>query len=249
MDRLKPVGRRAPLALRAAFLGMAGLTLGGCAMYGDGYGYTGVSVGVGYGDGYYDPYYDDPYYDGYHYGWYDDYYYPGAGYYVYDRRGYRHRWNDHHRRYWQERRSGVRAMVRENWGGYSRGEDGYYRDQRRNRARDGMTERRAGEYRDRRGEAGHESRQDKRDRGFASDAIREAARKARQSQRSGQRATSETPRRQPQAQRPVAPAVQKRSDAPAIASPRPARPAPKRARPAPRNAPVKDSKGRSTSVE
>ena len=74
------------------------LALGGC--YDDGYGYGGVSVGYGH-PGYYG--YGDPYY-GHDYGWYDGFYYPGGGYYIYDRKGHRHRWNDHHRRHWEGRR-------------------------------------------------------------------------------------------------------------------------------------------------
>jgi hypothetical protein len=75
---------------------ISALALGGCAY--DGYG----GVNVGYGPGYYDDY-SGPY--GYApYGWYDGYYYPGSGYWLYDRGGTRHRWSDHQRRYWEQRR-------------------------------------------------------------------------------------------------------------------------------------------------
>lgn len=82
-----------PRALATVLAGL--LTLGGCSAYDDGYGYGGVSLG--YGSGYHDPWYYD------RYGWYDGFYYPGSGYYVYDRYGKRHRWNNHHRHYWQSR--------------------------------------------------------------------------------------------------------------------------------------------------
>ena len=101
---------------RPALLVAASAALGACTMYDGGYGRSVVSVGYSTG-GYY-PYGSryDPYS---YYGWYDGFYYPGAGYYVYDQRGSRHRWNDHHRRYWEGRR-GDRA-GRENWSGW-RGE-------------------------------------------------------------------------------------------------------------------------------
>lgn len=83
-----------PRALTAALAGL--LALGGCSAYDDGYGYGGVSLG--YGSGYYDPWYYG------RYGWYDGFYYPGSGYFIYDRHGQRHRWNNHHRRYWESRR-------------------------------------------------------------------------------------------------------------------------------------------------
>lgn len=89
--------------------------LAGCAYPG----YGGVSVGYGSG-GYYDDY---GYYGAPYYGWYDGYYYPGAGYYIYDRGGHRHKWNDHHRRYWEGRGRG--RDGREHWGDYRRdGRDG-----------------------------------------------------------------------------------------------------------------------------
>ena len=85
--------------------------LAGCAYgYGD-YGYGGVSVGYGTG-GYYDDYYDQAGY----YGWYDGYYYPGWGYYVYDDGGHRHKWNDHHRGYWEGRSHGRDGS--EHWGNW-----------------------------------------------------------------------------------------------------------------------------------
>ena len=112
-----------------AAIGLAGaFALGGCA-YDDGY-YGGVSVGSGYyGGGYYDDYWDRGYYyPGYYSGWYDGYYYPGSGYYIYDRGGHRHRWDDHHRRYWEGRRdhAGNRDGQRRdgNWDGRRR--DGSY---------------------------------------------------------------------------------------------------------------------------
>jgi hypothetical protein len=87
------------LAVAGVALGTL-LTLGGC--YEDGYGYGGVSAGYGYPSGYgYGDSYDNY---GYGYGWYDGFYYPGRGYYIYDRRGHRHQWDDHHRRYWEGRR-------------------------------------------------------------------------------------------------------------------------------------------------
>lgn len=110
-----------------ALIAAASLGLTACA-YDDGYGYGGVSMG--WGNGYGDPYYGDYGYGyggyrGYGYpsyfGWYGGLYYPGTGYWVYDRSGHRHRWNDHHRRYWEGRR-GNRRDHRENWGGYNRGD-------------------------------------------------------------------------------------------------------------------------------
>ena len=79
--------------------------LSACAY--DGYGYGGGYASVGYGGGgYCDPYWDDCY--GYYgdpwYGWYDNYYYPGWGIFVYDSYRRPHRWNDHHRRFWESRR-------------------------------------------------------------------------------------------------------------------------------------------------
>lgn len=191
-----------PRAMRLGFATLVGLGLSGCTMYGDPYGYSGVSVGVGYDDGYYDPYYDDPYY----YGWYDDYYYPGTGYYVYDRHGYRHRWSDHHRRYWVERRSAVRE-IRENWEGYTRDRDGTYRDQRR-QARHGDGDGRRG-HGDRRGS------------GYAGDTVRSAAEAARD-QRGGRGAEGRSSRRTA----PPAAVAPRRPQAPAAAV------APRRAAPA-----------------
>lgn len=186
-------------AFRLGFFMVAGLGLSGCVTMLDPYGHSSVSVGVGYrGGDYYDPYY----------GWYDDFYYPGNGYYIYDRRGHRHRWNDRHRRYWLERRSGVRE-IRENWAGYTRGGDGYYSDQRREARRD-------------RREIRRERREERRDRrtgrdsGFADDSTRRAAvgtvRERRQLRREDRRqvrqergsdATSESPVAQPQTSPPV----------------------------------------------
>jgi hypothetical protein len=108
--RIMRVSQLRFLALAAA----SGIALSGCAygMYGDPYGYSGVSVGIGSGYGY-DGYggYGYPYggygygYGGYDpFGWYGDYYYPGSGIYVYDRYRSRRVWNDDQRRYWRERR-------------------------------------------------------------------------------------------------------------------------------------------------
>jgi len=82
------------------------LALGACG-YDDGYGYGYSRVSVGYG-------YAAPY------GWYDGYYYPGSGYWLYDRGGYRHRWNDDQRRYWDGRRGQAgnwRGSVTRPWRG------------------------------------------------------------------------------------------------------------------------------------
>lgn len=106
----------------------AALSLGGCYYYGD-------------MDGYDSSY--DPYYSGYgsatfaysYFGWYQDYYYPGIGVHVFDRYGNRHRWSDRHRRYWEGRGHRYRDR-RENWDGFTRGDDGLYRDQRRRDDRD-----------------------------------------------------------------------------------------------------------------
>lgn len=121
------------LTVRVALLAAAGLSLGACSTYGpDGYGYSRVAVGVGSG------YYADPYW-----GWYDGYYYPGSGYYIWDRRGYRHRWNDHHQNYWHARRG--HRSVGDNWSGYQYRRLGDYRP---HRARSSATQR----YRDQRAE-------------------------------------------------------------------------------------------------
>ncbi len=134
--------------LRSALILLAGtLGLGACG-YNDGYGYSRVSVGYSSG-GYCDPYYGcrrsryrSSYYDPW-YGWYGDYYYPGIGFYVYDRWGSRHRCNDNHRRFWENRRSHWRGRDWndrrwENWGGYrrDRGDRGGW-DGRRDGRRDG----------------------------------------------------------------------------------------------------------------
>ena len=138
----------------------ASLSLGGCYYYGDMAGY--------------DPYYDDPYNSHYsgatfsygYFGWYQDFYYPGIGVHVFDRYGNRHRWSDRHRRYWEGR--GYRHRDRrENWDGFSRGNDGLYRDQRRRDDRDWRDGRR-GDGRgdatgsDRRGGGGDDWRRDRR---------------------------------------------------------------------------------------
>lgn len=112
------------LAVRAAMVAIAGLSIGACSTYGaDGYGYSRVAVGYGSG------YYSDPYY-----GWYDGYYYPGSGYYVWDRRGYRHRWSGAHRSYWLARRGDRRAHS--NWSGYLYQRRGDYRAGRTHHYRD-----------------------------------------------------------------------------------------------------------------
>ncbi len=116
--------------------------------------------------GYYDPYYDAYGASGYYgpgdvgyFGWYDEFYYPGVGVHIYDRSGYRHGWNGHHRRYWEGRRGG--HDRRANWDGYRRGHDGYYRDERR---ADRRRERRS----DRRDERREDRRENRRDRGDGS---------------------------------------------------------------------------------
>jgi hypothetical protein len=87
----------------AGLIAAAGLGVSACATDG----YYGGAYGGYYGD-YYDyngGYWDDGglYYSPSYYGWYGNYYYPGSGIYVYDRNHNRHRWNDHQRRYWQNR--------------------------------------------------------------------------------------------------------------------------------------------------
>jgi hypothetical protein len=134
---------RGPRLRLAVLTAASGIVLSGCAygMYGDPYGYGGVSVGIGSGYGGYG--YDYPYgggygspYGGYGYGyggydpfgWYGDYYYPGSGIYVYDRYRTRHEWNDTQRRYWQDRRdrwqrrSGSTTVptTGDNWSGWDR---------------------------------------------------------------------------------------------------------------------------------
>ena len=105
-----------------AAMSLAGaFALGGCA-YDDGY-YGGMSVGSGYyAGGYYDDYWGPGYYSpGYYGGWYNGFYYPGSGFYVYDRRGYRHRWNDGQRRYWEGRRGQQGERWRDARGDHWRG--------------------------------------------------------------------------------------------------------------------------------
>lgn len=128
--------------LRVAALALvSGLSLSGCAydMYGDPYGYGGVSVGYGY-DGYgypgygyggygYSPYYGNGYGYGYGaydpFGWQGDYYYPGVGIYVYDRYRNRHTWDNDQQRYWTDRRTRWQSRsgtttTNENWSGWNR---------------------------------------------------------------------------------------------------------------------------------
>lgn len=113
----------------AAALIASSLALGGCVMD-DGYGYGGVNVGYG-SPGYYD-------FGGYGYapyGWYDGYYYPGNGYWLYDRGGNRHRWNDGHRRYWEQRREHTRdwrGPSNQPWSPGVRDDDRGRRDSLRN---------------------------------------------------------------------------------------------------------------------
>jgi len=131
---------RVPRFRFAALALVSGLALSGCAydMYGDPYGYGGVSVGVG--SGYYGGYgYGSPYgsygygypYGGYGYGaydpfgWYGNYYYPGSGIYVYDRHRARHVWTGDQQRYWQDRRSRWQSRTgstttSDNWSGWDR---------------------------------------------------------------------------------------------------------------------------------
>ena len=138
--------------LRTAIVVLAaGLGLSACS-YDRGYGYGGLSIGYG-SAGYCDPYYYDCYggygaYGGYHdpwYGWYGDYYYPGIGIYVFDRGGRRHRWNDHHRRYWEGRRGrwGNRDWNDRRWERW----DNFRRDGRD--GRDWRRDGRSGDWRDR----------------------------------------------------------------------------------------------------
>lgn len=134
--------------IRPALVVVAALSVGACADYGHrGYGYNRVAVGYSS--------YDHPYY-----GWYGDYYYPGVGYYVYDRRGSRHRWSDHQRRYWEGRRDGRRGH--ENWSAYKRDHDRRgWRDGDRREWRDG--DRREWRGDDRRSERRAERRRDRDD--------------------------------------------------------------------------------------
>jgi hypothetical protein len=151
------------LRLRAAALVLAaGLGLAACS-YDRGYGY----YGVGY-NSYCDPYWGDCYYGyggyGYpsYYGWYDNFYYPGIGIYIYDRYGKRHRWNDHHRRYWEGRRHHWHGggNPQGNWSGYRPPQQGSATPPRNDwRAR--VQERR--EDRVERREVRRESRQQRRD--------------------------------------------------------------------------------------
>ena len=129
---------RVPRLRFAALALVSGLALGGCAydMYGDPYGYGGLSVGVGSGyyGGYGYPYgsygYGYPY-GGYGYGaydpfgWYGNYYYPGSGIYVYDHHRTRHVWTDDQRRYWQDRHNRWQShtgstTTGDNWSGWDR---------------------------------------------------------------------------------------------------------------------------------
>ena len=119
----------------SALLAFSTIGLGACAYDDYGYGYGGASVGYG---GYCDPYYDDCYYGGGYYGdpwygWYGGYYYPGWGIYVYDQRRRPHRWNDHHRRFWMDRRGrwGDRDWNDRRWERW----DGWDRDGRDRRWR------------------------------------------------------------------------------------------------------------------
>lgn len=205
--------------LKIALVAVAAIPLGGCAAFLD-YG----AVGVGYDD----PYYYDSYYDASWYGWYDDYYYPGVGIYVYDQWGSRHRWRDHHRHYWEGRRG--RHGGHANWSGYSRGNDGVYRDQRR-RHRDG--DRHRGERREQRkgfglnpdrdvrsGDAYRDQRGERRDRGERRGDRRGNRSGYTGSQNSGAPAVSAPPARQP------VPPIQRsrppRTSAPVVQQQRPA---------------------------
>lgn len=122
--------------IRAAGVALvAGLSLGACT-YGNGYGYSGLSIGFGTGgyyDDYYDPYYGgDPYGRSYspYYGWYDGFYYPGTGYYVYDRYRRPHRWNDYQRGYWENRRHAYRGYMRGRPHGFRQNWRDFRRDRR-----------------------------------------------------------------------------------------------------------------------
>lgn len=141
---------RAFRARLAALALVSGMTLSSCAsdMYGDPYGYGGVSVGYGYsgygypgydysgygypGYGYgYSPYYGYGFGYGYGYGtydpfgWYGDSYYPGVGIYVYDRYRNRHLWSSDQQRYWTNRNTRWQhrfetTTTNENWSGWNR---------------------------------------------------------------------------------------------------------------------------------
>lgn len=143
--------------LRAVILAAsASLGLGACTMY-DGYGYGGLSVG--YGSDYCDPYWDDCYGYGYGaqdswYGWYGDYYYPGYGIYIYDSYRRPYRWDDHHRRYWEHRRSrwGDRNWNDRRWERWDRWDRNDRRDWRRDGDRREWRRDRDGDWRGRRGD-------------------------------------------------------------------------------------------------
>lgn len=131
--------------IKPAIAVAAAFSISGCIYYGN--------------PGDYDPYYDG-YYEPYpatgfaysYFGWYDDCYYPGIGSYVYNRYGHRQRWTSRQRKFWQNRRDRHRAKnrtqnpPRENWDGFTRGEDGIYRDQREDVVRNRRGERRGEEY-------------------------------------------------------------------------------------------------------
>ena len=135
------------MILRPAVIALAALGLAGCTSYGNGHGYSRLSVGYG---NTYRPYY----------GWYDGYYYPGTGYYIYDRYGSRYRWSDRHRSYWKARRPS--RGYRDNWSEYRRERREDRRDWRRDRREDAREWRR--ERREDRREWRQDRREDRRDR-------------------------------------------------------------------------------------
>ena len=127
-----------------ALLALAAIpALAACDSYYDDYGYGWGYASVGYGGsccygggygGYYDPYWDyyasNPYW-----GWYNGFYYPGTGFFIYDDRRRPFRWNDHHRRFWMDRRShwdrrghwNGRPDWRDNWHDFRRDRRGDHR--------------------------------------------------------------------------------------------------------------------------
>lgn len=108
-----------------AFILVSGMSLGGCATYGDGYGFGyGSHRYGGYGYSGYGPSISIGIGTGNYYGWNGGYYYPGTGYYVYDRYRRPYRWNGYQQRYWTDRqnywRHHHRRGLRSNWSYFPR---------------------------------------------------------------------------------------------------------------------------------